>query len=689
MRKKASLFLRVLSLFFSVLFVLTSFSPVAFAEGEPRSGVVTGDYVNVRSGPGTAYASIGIQLNKDHAVTVLGEAADSSGGAVPWYQIRFTYGNAERTGYMRSDYIRIVSTPSPVTPPAENPDFETQLAAFPESYKASIIALHEAHPSWNFIAYQTGLDWAEVQRLENRLGWSYINDGVISHYSTAAGSYDWETDTYFVKEGSNWYQAHPDMVAYFMDPRNFLNETDIFQFELLAFSPATQTETAIAQMLAGTFMEGKTTKNLAGEEVSYARAFWDAANAAGVSAFHLVARCIQEVGWGGSSCSLGTYFGYEGYYNFFNIGANTGAKDGMIYAKSKGWDTPYKAILAGGDFIGSNYIARGQNTPYYQKYNVVEKDNVAGHQYMTNVAAARSEGRIQRNKYVDLNMLETGFTFSVPVYENMPSAPCAAPAPAGSPNNYLKSLEIEGYSLTPTFDFYDCLNNGRTSYTLRIQGDVPSVKVNAVPVGKSATLSGHLGIVPIQTGENIITVSCTAANGAVRNFTVNITLEGSGSAEGPPDYIPPNPDTPSNPPSGTASGWDPPYSVQGTVLTGIAPGTDSSSFLNSLGLFGNASASMTDENGIVVSGAMRTGLVLNYFDGATTVQYRIVIYGDVNGDSAIDAIDLLLVRKNLLGLASLTDSAAKACDVNHDGTVDAIDLLLVRKSLLGLTSIQQ
>ncbi len=686
MRKNGSLCFRTLSLFLSLLLILSSFSYPVFAEGEPRAGIVTGNGVNVRSGPGKSHPSIGVVLNSGHAVSVLGEAADASG--VPWYQISFTLRGGSYTGYMHSDYIRILPTVNPDAPPVENPDFETQLAAFPEDYKAALTALHQLHPSWNFIAYETDLDWTAVQKLENRLGWSYINDGIISHYSTAGGSYDWETDTYFVKEGSNWYQAHPDMVAFFMDPRNFLNENDIFQFELLAFSPASQTEEAIALMLDGTFMEGKTTMNLAGAEVSYARAFLDAANNAGVSAFHLVARCIQEVGWGGSSCSLGTYPGYEGYYNFFNIGAYTGAKDGMIYAKNNGWNTPYKAILAGGDFISSNYIARGQNTPYFQKYNVVEKNNVAGHQYMTNVAAARSEGRIQKNKYIDLGMLETGFTFSIPVYKNMPASVCAAPAPAGSPNNYLKSLNIEGYSLTPTFDFYDCLNNGRTAYALRIQGNVSSINVSASPVSKSATLSGHLGNIPIMAGDNTIVISCTAANGSVRNFTVTVTLEGTGSAEGPPSYIPPTPPAPSNP-SGTPSGWNPPYAIQGTVLTGLTPGTEIGAFINSLGLFGAASAQITDQNGVAVSGTMRTGLILNYFDGFTTVQYRIVIYGDVNGDSSIDAIDLLLVRKNLLGLVALSDTAHKASDVNRDGAVDAIDLLLVRKALLGLTSIQQ
>jgi len=684
MSRKRSCMFRACSLVLSLLLILTSFSFAALAEGEARAGIVCGDNVNVRVGPGTNHASIGLKLSTGHEVTVLGEEADSQGKAVPWYRITFTYEGSEKSGYIRSDYVRLIPQVS------TNPDFETQLAAFPEEYREALKAIHEIHPAWNFIAFDTGLEWDEVQRLENRSGWSFINDGIPSHYSTAPGSYNWETDTYVVREGRNWYQAHPDMVAYYMDPRNFLNENDLFQFELLAFSPESQTEENLALMLSDTFMHGKTTQNTAGEEVSYARAFLDASTLAGVSAFHLVARCIQEVSRSGSSCTSGDYPGYEGYYNFFNIGANGGAGDGMAYAKNKGWNTPYKAILAGGEFISGNYIARGQNTPYFQKYDVSDQTDVAEHQYMTNIVAAYSEGKIQRSKYVDLQMLETGFTFVIPYYKNMPAAPCAAPAPAGSPNNYLTALNIEGYSLTPTFDFYDCLDNGRTSFALKIRGDVPSVAVSATAASASATLSGHLGNIPIKTGENILVIFCTAANGKTRNYTVTVTLEGNGSEEGPPPYVPPETDSPNPPPTpGEPSGWDPPYQVQGSFLSGIAPGTSTEVFLNSLRLFGNASAGITDENGIAVSGAMRTGLILNYFDGFSTVRYRIVIYGDVNGDSAIDAIDLLLVRKSLLGLTTPSDSAYRASDVNRDGAVDAIDLLLVRKNLLGLTSIQQ
>ncbi|MBQ3075933.1 MAG: SH3 domain-containing protein [Clostridia bacterium] len=531
MRSTKKAVFRSSALFLVLALLLSSFPITAFAE-DSRSGVVTGNSVNVRTGPSTGYDSVGVKLNSGHSVTILGEAPDGKGGSVPWYQISFIKDGVSYTGYMRSDYVRIIPTVIPDPPAVENPDFETQLASFPEDYKPSIIALHQQHPTWNFRAYHTGLDWSAVQSLENRLGWSYINDGVLSHYSTAPGAYDWETDTYVVKEGNNWYQAHPDMVAYFMDPRNFLNETDLFQFELLAFSPESQTEAAIAEMLKGTFMEGKTLWNTAGIEISYARAFLDAANLANVSAFHLIARCIQEVGWGGSSCSHGTYPGYEGYYNFFNIGAYTGAADGMAYAKNNGWDSPYKAILAGGNFIGSSYIARGQNTPYFQKYDVVNPNSVAAHQYMTNVAAARSEGRIQRKKYVDMGILETGFTFTVPVYLNMPATPCLAPAAAGSPNNYLKDLQVEGYSLTPTFDFYDSLYNGQTSYNLKIDEYVSSINVRAVAAGKAAILGGDLGTVPVEGGSNTVSVTCTAENGSVRTYTIHVEVRRQGPLPG-------------------------------------------------------------------------------------------------------------------------------------------------------------
>lgn len=676
---------RILSLVLCLVILFLQIPMAVFAEGETRKGVVTANSVNVREDAGTHKSSpptaqnqnkIIVAVSAGQAVTVLGEKLDCDGDM--WYHVSFTKDGTPYDGYIYNSYVAII--PEVDIPVVENKNFEEQLAAFPESYHEAIKALHEAHPSWHFEAVNTDLDWSYVQEKENVLGKSFINDGIISHYSTMAGSYDWETDTYYVQEGSNWYQASAEMIAYYMDPRNFLTANNIFQFEKLAFSSTSQTEENIEAMLKGTFMEGKTVKDAAGNEVSYAKAFLDAAGTYNVSAFHLITRCIQEVGWSGNACSLGTYSGYTGFYNFFNIGAYGGAEDGMKYAKSKGWDSPYKAILAGGEFISSGYIARGQNTPYFQKYNVVEKDVVATHQYMTNIAAAYSEGRIQQSKYTQMGFLETAFTFRIPVYSNMPETPAAMPAAAGSPNNYLKMLAVNGYSLTPTFDFYECLNNGVDSYTLTINGNVPTIVVSAAAVSKTATVTGFVGEIAIVSGENILPITCTAANGEARTFTLRVILNGEGSSGSgvikPPETVP--------------SGWAPPYKLQGSTVTGLTVGMDVSKFISSLGVYGNATATVTDENGKTVSGgAVRSGWKLHYYDGSKTTEFLLILYGDLNSDSSINGLDFLIMQKYFMEIQTLTSTQSFAADLNKDGKVNGLDLLQMQKYFMELAKITQ
>ena len=86
-----------------------------------------------------------------------------------------------------------------------------------------------------------------------------------------------------------------------------------------------------------------------------------------------ISRVIQEVGASGSTIVSGTVSGYEGYYNFYNIGATASGGDknqtiinGLKYAKNEGWDSPYKAIVGGASFLGNNYVAAGKKTEYLQ-----------------------------------------------------------------------------------------------------------------------------------------------------------------------------------------------------------------------------------------------------------------------------------------------------------------------------------
>lgn len=117
-------------------------------------------------------------------------------------------------------------------------------------------------------------------------------------------------------------------------------------------------------------------------------------------------------------------------------------KNGLQYAKDgKGasqetknkylipWNNKEKAITGGGIFIGSSYINIGQNTVYLQKFHVV--DNKGGslfwHQYMTNVLAPYSEGKLVYTGYKNSNLLSLENHFIIPVYQNMPDLPIETP----------------------------------------------------------------------------------------------------------------------------------------------------------------------------------------------------------------------------------------------------------------------
>ncbi|MCL2341837.1 MAG: SH3 domain-containing protein [Firmicutes bacterium] len=175
-----------------------------------------------------------------------------------------------------------------------------------------------------------------------------------------------------------------------------------------------------------------------------------------VSPYHLAARIKQEVGPFLSHNSIsGTVSGYEGLYNFYNIGATSDPnymqviKNGLQYAKDgKGasqttkdrylipWDTKEKGTTGGAVFIGSSYINVGQNTVYLQKFDVNDARSslLFWHQYMTNVLAPYSESKIVYTGYSNSGLLAAPMSFIIPVYNNMPAI--AADSPNIAPSDF-------------------------------------------------------------------------------------------------------------------------------------------------------------------------------------------------------------------------------------------------------------
>ncbi|MGL5434388.1 MAG: SH3 domain-containing protein [Lachnospiraceae bacterium] len=600
--------------------IIPALTAYAYTE---RTATVNASTLNVRSGPGTSNSQVA-KLAKGTAVTVIGETTASDGKL--WYQIRFSQSGGETTGYALSTYIRF-----PVSYTHDS-DFEAYLTAqgFPDSYKDGLRELHAQYPNWVFVAQQTNLDWNIVIENQSVVGRNLVHkDSISSYKSIADGAYNWDTSSWPGFDGSTWVAASEDVIRYYIDPRNFLDDVYVFQFLSQQYDASIHTRDSLEGMLKGTFMEyqapassgsggssesqtdsatesgasdsGQTTSNVivapsgnsstagssepasgqdnvsleapqasisknnaalvtssygpgvvgvgpggsgsdndssgsdnnsdsTGSTTSYTDIIMNAAAQSGVNPYVLAAMLIQEQGRQGNSALIsGTHSGYPGYYNYFNVGAyqdgNMSAVErGLWYASQEGnysrpWNSPEKAIVGGAQFYGSNYVSAGQDTFYLKKYNV-QGSNMYKHQYMTNVDGAASEASMFAEAYTQ-TLRNTALQFKIPVYTNMPASPCVKPTGTGSPNNKLRDLTAEGFTLTPTY------NKDQVSYDLIVDHSVSNVTVNANAIDSTASISGT-GNIQLQSGNNDITISVTAQNGSVRQYVIHVVKQDNG-----------------------------------------------------------------------------------------------------------------------------------------------------------------
>ncbi len=323
------------------------------------------------------------------------------------------------------------------------------IANFPVSYQAYLNELAKKHPNWQFTALYTGLDWNYVIDQENVFGKNLVPKNYSDSWkNTTPGQYNVEVD-------SGWVDSSRQAVEYCMDPRNFLNEVRLFQFEGLSYDENSNNLEGIEKILYGTeFYQQKVSyldsngNNISMNE-TYADLILKGGRTSLVSPYHLASRIKQEVGPFLTHSSIsGTVEGFKGLYNFYNIGATSSSepmgaiKNGLQYAKDgKGastqiknkylipWNNKEKAITGGGIFIGSSYINVGQNTIYLQKFDVTDLngEGLFWHQYMTNVLAPYSESKIIYSGYQKSGMLNLAMNFIIPIYNNMPTIPTQSP----------------------------------------------------------------------------------------------------------------------------------------------------------------------------------------------------------------------------------------------------------------------
>ena len=628
--------------------------------------------VNVRSGAGTSY-SVVIKIYKGQRVNVLSQ---TSAEGMNWYNVSFTLRGNTYTGWICADYVTVDgavsnSGSSGAATAVPNDQYVAALpaAGFPASYCNSLLALHQKYPNWQFVPVQTGLDWNTVIQNESVVSRNLIQSSANdARKSTDSAAYDWATNTWYGFDGANWVSASPEYIAYCMDPRNFLNETYIFQFETLEYATY-QNAVGVGNILANTFMAGNYT-DTDGAVRSYADTFVEIGSGLSVSPYHLAARCKQEQGTKGTSPLIsGNYSGYAGYYNYFNVRAFTTSAasatvNGLTYAVQQGWNSIYKSIAGGSAVVANNYVKKGQNTIYFEKFNVVYQNSLYSHQYMTNVQAAMSEGSNMGKAYADKNQ---AFVFRIPVYNNMPESAVTF-ADKGNPNNWLSSLTVQGCSLTPVF------YGATTSYSLVVGADVDSISVGATPVAATSQVSGT-GNYSLNYGNNTINVTCISQSGASRTYTITVARQ-QPAATGETITL------------GDGVTITSSYPISDCV-TGIQPDTSAAAVLSGI-TAQNCTVKVLKADGTENTGIIGTGnKVTVYVNEQPIKQYDVVVYGDVNGDGKVSNVDVVLMQRHILGITTQSGVYLQAANTNKDGSISNIDVVITQRHILGLSSISQ
>lgn len=617
------------------------------------------------------------------------------------------------------------------------PYSQGRLSQYP-GYENLINILQSKHPNWNFTILETGLDWNEVIK----------NETVASHgrnliYYTNSGNWVCSTCGDKLYDTGKWKCASESAVAYYMDPRNWLNDSNIFQFENLAYNGDIQNIDGVNKILNTVpWARGdkityiKTDGTTGTLNKSYAQVVMEAAKDAGISPYHLAARIKQEQGVNNSASSTGRGDNatYKGYYNFLNIQATGGDVIGnaLKYAQTQGWDDPEKSIMGGAKFIAASYISRGQSTLYLQKFDVDNSDgSLYYHQYMQNVSAALSEGNTVRTSYEGMGLIDSNINFVIPVYKNMPSE--AAPSPAGlvmttqnvkvtgngvsirsgkgtsnseitkvNSGDVLLRIEMAGTQEENYYWDKIVLADGRKGYIARpfIEqiNDITNASITAVAnvnvnLRNGPGTEGTRVLTTITAGQSVTVIETGKYNGldgynwsrvklnnGTQGYVVSEFLTEVAKTNYQIAYVNCNPDGKVNVRGGI--GTDHP------VVTSVRKDNKVTVLQRAAG----------DANGFtwdkIVTADGLEGYIANIYlryeeensgNNTQNISYKV---GDANGDGEINSGDLLAIQKHLLNVRKITDeSKLKAADANKDGEINSGDLLKIQKYLLGVSTL--
>lgn len=584
----------------------------------------------------------------------------------------------------------------------------SKLINYPEIYTA-VQEMKTAHPNWTFTILYTGLDWNEV--LENETTKKHTRS-LVQKPVILGDINDWICPICYKtpQDNGSWLCASNKTASYYIDPRNWINETYIFAFETLSFNSETHTLEGIKTMLSGSFMDTDSIKYIDtnGEEKiiekSYAQIIFEAAKENGISPYHLASRILQEQGKGNSSLISGKREGFIGCYNYFNIGASGNNEteiivNGLTRARDEQWNDPEKSIKGGAKFLKGGYIGNYQDTLYLQKYCVDNscKYGLYGHQYQQNVSAPYTEGSSVYDAYEKLGILDSNFNFIIPVYENMPSSASVKPGRnleiitedvivntettaltiRGGPGTgyYIKAKAPKGTKLVRIEKAVEPLSDG--IYWDKV---VYCTEGNIVIGYASREYLKETETQEIVNEEKTIQVLCALKNGPASTVNTRVKqILKPGTKVTVIDKIQ--------------------YSSFGHTWYRVKLEDGTQGYVSSVyfekepevkykidGTFVkvNPDIKITEiPEAVLTCEIFGTGAKIKI--GET--EYTLVMLGDVNGDGLVKSKDYMMIKNYIMGTLELSEAEKKAADVNKDGEIKSKDYMMIKNHIMNISTI--
>lgn len=508
-------------------------------------------------------------------------------------------------------------------------------------------SLKNSHPNYNFQFYNTGIDWNEAILREYQ-GHGYSPTNLFSPGSKYSGM--WYCPVCGTKKFDNGLCcASMEALKYMMDPRNSITEDSVFQFKSLETADAGYNE--IARVVAGTFLN----------DAECINAIVEATQVHNINGFYLVAKMLTEHGTNGSTLSRGVQKNGVIYYNFFNIGASgngaaTIIERGTNYAANAGWNTKRLSILGGAEMVRKSYIGKGQNTCYYQKFNVVNTESgLFTHQYAQSILSAENEGRKFKSYYTIDGNITGNHTFIIPLYNNMPAT--AATRPSTSTKNIM------------TYETAVVTANG--GLKVRSRGEISSPQIGVLPQGSNVKVICRT-LAPNSVDGYFWDWIISDYNGVcgyvARNY---ISKTGSGTNSGDAtdiEYVEPKP-TPEPEPEPSPE----------------TPEENEGEKMLMSGLWLELSPTVTIEelvekypNAIITdtSGNITTNICTGYNISIDGGNYSLVKKGDVNGDGKANVIDVVEMLNHIKEEKEIEDETKlEAAKVNCGETLSVVDVV--------------